>query len=223
MTLLIRPRFPLFGGWKTQYTLGYNLPSYEVLSHDGSHFSLNIRFVVCTIPPWYSSTHACWQDHIYDDMVIDAAEVRVILPEGASNIQVKTPFATERAADGVCMCVCVSVSLCSVLERSTMHVRADEPRSASRTLTLLVAPWLPCARATWSSSTCRLGCVRGEERCRPHAAQEFELTYEFSQATLLREPLMLVAFFAILLLSAIVINRVDMTIVADKAAKVKQQ
>jgi hypothetical protein len=47
------------------------------------------------------------QDHIYDDMVIDSAEVRVILPEGASNIQVKTPFATERLADGVC---CLTMS-----------------------------------------------------------------------------------------------------------------
>ena len=44
--LQVRPRFPLFGGWKTQYTLGYNLPSYEVLSHEGSQFTLSIRFVV---------------------------------------------------------------------------------------------------------------------------------------------------------------------------------
>jgi hypothetical protein len=49
------------------------------------------------------------------------------------------------------------------------------------------------------------------------------LTYEFSQVTLLREPLMLVAFFAFLLLAAIVINRIDMTIGAEKNAKVKQQ
>lgn len=27
----IRPRFPLFGGWKTHYIIGYNLPSYEYL------------------------------------------------------------------------------------------------------------------------------------------------------------------------------------------------
>ena len=45
--LQVRPRFPLFGGWKTQYTLGYNLPSYEVLSRSGSEFELSIRFVVC--------------------------------------------------------------------------------------------------------------------------------------------------------------------------------
>ncbi|TGZ54188.1 Dolichyl-diphosphooligosaccharide--protein glycosyltransferase subunit 1 [Temnothorax longispinosus] len=27
--LTLRPRFPLFGGWKTRYTIGYNVPSYE--------------------------------------------------------------------------------------------------------------------------------------------------------------------------------------------------
>lgn len=27
----LRPRFPLFGGWRTHYTLGYNVPSFEYL------------------------------------------------------------------------------------------------------------------------------------------------------------------------------------------------
>lgn len=31
----IRPRFPLFGGWKTHYIIGYNLPSYEYLFNLG--------------------------------------------------------------------------------------------------------------------------------------------------------------------------------------------
>lgn len=31
----IRPRFPLFGGWKTHYIVGYNLPSYEYLYNLG--------------------------------------------------------------------------------------------------------------------------------------------------------------------------------------------
>lgn len=33
--LELRPRFPLFGGWKTHYTMGYNLPSYEYLFSSG--------------------------------------------------------------------------------------------------------------------------------------------------------------------------------------------
>lgn len=42
----VRPRYPLFGGWKTQYTVGYNLPAYEVLSSSGGKYTLRVRFVV---------------------------------------------------------------------------------------------------------------------------------------------------------------------------------
>jgi oligosaccharyltransferase complex subunit alpha (ribophorin I) len=31
----IRPRFPLFGGWRTHYTIGYNLPIYQYLFNKG--------------------------------------------------------------------------------------------------------------------------------------------------------------------------------------------
>lgn len=36
----IRPRFPLFGGWKTHYLIGYNLPSYEYLYTLGELISM---------------------------------------------------------------------------------------------------------------------------------------------------------------------------------------
>lgn len=32
----IRPRFPLFGGWKTHYYIGYNVPSYQYLYNRGN-------------------------------------------------------------------------------------------------------------------------------------------------------------------------------------------
>lgn len=79
----IRPRFPLFGGWKTHYLLGYNIPSYEYLYNYGNEFVLKIRFV----------------DHIFDDMVIDDAEVKFILPEGAWDIHVDAPYQIERRPD----------------------------------------------------------------------------------------------------------------------------
>lgn len=31
----LTPRFPLFGGWKTHYTIGYNLPIYQYLFNMG--------------------------------------------------------------------------------------------------------------------------------------------------------------------------------------------
>lgn len=79
----IRPRFPLFGGWKTHYVLGYYVPTYEYLYNSGDNYVLQMRFV----------------DHIFDDSVIDKASVRIILPEGARDIKLKTPFPVTRLDD----------------------------------------------------------------------------------------------------------------------------
>lgn len=72
----LRPRFPLFGGWKTEYILGYNIPSYEYLFSSGSQYVLKIRFI----------------DHIFDDMIIDDATVRFIFPEHSEILNIFTPF-----------------------------------------------------------------------------------------------------------------------------------
>lgn len=79
----LRPRFPLFGGWKTHYILGYYVPTYEYLFNSGDQYVLKMRYV----------------DHIFDDCIIDKSTVRVILPEGSKNIQVKIPYAVDRLSD----------------------------------------------------------------------------------------------------------------------------
>ncbi|KAG9353222.1 hypothetical protein JZ751_017798 [Albula glossodonta] len=79
----VRPRFPLFGGWKTHYIIGYNLPSYEYLYTLGDQYALKMRLV----------------DHVYDDQVIDFLTVKLILPEGARNIHVDTPYPINRSPD----------------------------------------------------------------------------------------------------------------------------
>lgn len=76
----LRPRFPLFGGWKTQYLLGYNVPSYQYLYNQGNQYALKMRFV----------------DHIFDDVVIDEMTVKIILPEGAKNTKLVTPFSVKK-------------------------------------------------------------------------------------------------------------------------------
>ncbi len=63
----LRPRFPLFGGWKTHYLVGYNVPSYEYLYFKGDRFALSMRLL----------------DHIFDDMLVEDMTVKIILPEGA--------------------------------------------------------------------------------------------------------------------------------------------
>lgn len=79
----LRPRFPLFGGWKTHYLLGYNVPSYQYLYNKDNDYVLKMRFV----------------DHIYDDQVIDQMTLKVILPEGAKGLEFSAPFPVSREAD----------------------------------------------------------------------------------------------------------------------------
>lgn len=78
----LKPRFPLFGGWQTQYYMGYNLPSFEYLFNKGSKYVLKMRVV----------------DYIYDDFVVDKLTVKVALPEGAKDIELHAPFAVSEGA-----------------------------------------------------------------------------------------------------------------------------
>ncbi|KAI4504189.1 hypothetical protein M0802_000660 [Mischocyttarus mexicanus] len=83
--LNLRPRFPLFGGWKTRYTIGYNVPSYEYLFHSGDEYALEMRLL----------------DHIFDDMVVDELVVKIVLPEGSRNIKLILPYPATRLPDGL--------------------------------------------------------------------------------------------------------------------------
>jgi len=83
--LEIRPRYPLFGGWETHYLLGYNLPSFQYLFSRGTRYMLKMRFV----------------DHVFDDMSIDRAEIKIVLPEGASDIKLNVPYPYERLDDSL--------------------------------------------------------------------------------------------------------------------------
>lgn len=78
----LRPRFPLFGGWKTHFRLGYSLPLSEVLSVTGENQN------VLRIP---------FFDRLHDDgLLILEANVKVFLPAGASDVQVQLPFDVKK-------------------------------------------------------------------------------------------------------------------------------
>jgi oligosaccharyltransferase complex subunit alpha (ribophorin I) len=85
VVLDLRPRFPLFGGWKTHYILGYALPAIDYLFNDGNQFIVRVPFV----------------GHVFDNSVIDDCTVRVILPEGAADIKLRLPFSVTRDRDQV--------------------------------------------------------------------------------------------------------------------------
>ena len=79
----LRPRFPLFGGWKTHYVLGYYVSTQDILFNEGNDFVLKIPFI----------------DHIFDNFVVEEAVVKVILPEGASNINYRSAYSVDRLKD----------------------------------------------------------------------------------------------------------------------------
>ena len=78
--LNLRPRFPLFGGWKTRYIVGYNVPSYEYLFHSGDEYTLEMRLL----------------DHVFEDMIVDELVVKIILPEGSKKISLSLPYPATR-------------------------------------------------------------------------------------------------------------------------------
>ncbi|KAI9319084.1 Ribophorin I [Dichotomocladium elegans] len=80
-SLVIAPRFPLFGGWKYSWYHGYNvdLGFFDRYIKDTGQYILNVNFV-----------------ENVNDMVIDRAVVRIILPEGARNVKVDAPFDFDR-------------------------------------------------------------------------------------------------------------------------------
>ncbi|XP_044511458.1 dolichyl-diphosphooligosaccharide--protein glycosyltransferase subunit 1A-like [Mangifera indica] len=73
--LLIEPRYPMMGGWRTKFTIGYGLPLKDFLfQSDGKRF-LNITF-----------------GSPMNELVVDNLIVKVVLPEGSSDIAVSAPF-----------------------------------------------------------------------------------------------------------------------------------
>lgn len=85
VSLELRPRFPLFGGWGTHYMIGYKLPVYEYLYRKNNHFALKIRFL----------------DHVFDNIWVKKMTVKLLLPEGVTNVRVQTPFSVQRHPDSL--------------------------------------------------------------------------------------------------------------------------
>jgi oligosaccharyltransferase complex subunit alpha (ribophorin I) len=80
--LLIEPRYPLFGGWRTAFTIGYSLPLEDFLFQaEGKRF-LNIVF-----------------GSPMNELIIENLIVKVVLPEGSTDISVSTPFPVTQSLE----------------------------------------------------------------------------------------------------------------------------
>merc|ERR1712154_375743 len=75
--LEMRPRYPLYGGWKTDFVIGYDVPSMEMISIDKTSrvHTLNVSF---GIP--------------FKEPVTDSLVTRIALPEGAHDVKVICPY-----------------------------------------------------------------------------------------------------------------------------------
>ncbi|KAL0358657.1 UNVERIFIED_CONTAM: Dolichyl-diphosphooligosaccharide--protein glycosyltransferase subunitB [Sesamum angustifolium] len=81
--LLIEPRYPLFGGWKATFVIGYGVPLQDFLfeSAAGARY-LNYSFGCPLV-----------------DTVVDKLTIKVVLPEGSQNPSVEVPFAVEQSLE----------------------------------------------------------------------------------------------------------------------------
>ncbi|CAI9115192.1 OLC1v1016031C2 [Oldenlandia corymbosa var. corymbosa] len=80
--LEIEPRYPMFGGWRTAFTIGYGLPLHDFLFQSQGKRFLNISF-----------------GSPINDLVIENLIVKVVLPEGSKDISVSTPFPVKESQE----------------------------------------------------------------------------------------------------------------------------
>jgi oligosaccharyltransferase complex subunit alpha (ribophorin I) len=79
LELEVQTRFPMFGGWQTQFYIGYSVPTELMLFRDSSErYTLKFDFFT-----------------IFKDVWIDDLEIKVVLPEGCTNIKVNVPYQVE--------------------------------------------------------------------------------------------------------------------------------
>ncbi|KAL2499207.1 Dolichyl-diphosphooligosaccharide--protein glycosyltransferase subunit 1A [Abeliophyllum distichum] len=82
-TLLeIEPRYPMFGGWRTSFTIGYGSPLQDFLFQSEGKRYLNISFG-CPM----------------DEVVIEKLVVKIVLPEGSKDIFVSVPFPVNQSEE----------------------------------------------------------------------------------------------------------------------------
>ncbi|KAM3141428.1 hypothetical protein pb186bvf_006546 [Paramecium bursaria] len=71
----LRPRFAVFGGWKANFVLGYNLPTKKYLENDGDLHVLTQNFAFSI-----------------KDIIAEEYTLKIILPEGCTDVKWILPF-----------------------------------------------------------------------------------------------------------------------------------
>eukprot|EP01038_Epipyxis_sp_PR26KG_P014596 gene14596-19602_t len=76
----IQTRFPIFGGWQTQFYLGYSIPTKIALYLEENRYNLKFDFFTP-----------------FENVWVDEMEIKVILPEGCTDIKVDVPYPVEQS------------------------------------------------------------------------------------------------------------------------------
>jgi oligosaccharyltransferase complex subunit alpha (ribophorin I) len=80
----LKPRYPVLGGWNYSFSVGWNVKlSDGWQSSKGSRYSIKVPFMTPIT-----------------DVAADSASITIILPEGASHVVVKPPFAVQEQSFG---------------------------------------------------------------------------------------------------------------------------
>ena len=82
LELEIETRFPMFGGWQTQFYIGYSIPTEVALFVDSLTGRYNLKFDFFTL---------------FEDVWVEDMEIKVVLPEGATDIKVEVPYPVEQS------------------------------------------------------------------------------------------------------------------------------
>ena len=81
------PRFPIFGQWKTDYNIGYNMPTKYHLFYDMEDDSKHLfNFTLL---------------HDFDGILAENFTLKVILPEGATDVKAHLPFEVDSIENGL--------------------------------------------------------------------------------------------------------------------------
>lgn len=83
--LYLQPRFPLFGGWRTNYIIGYKVPMYEHMKNNGEKFFFKMKLI----------------DNIFYTMFVEHLETNIILPALTIDEKFEAPYEVTRLPDSL--------------------------------------------------------------------------------------------------------------------------
>ncbi|KAI1761876.1 Ribophorin I [Hypoxylon sp. FL1150] len=83
--LELKPRYPVFGGWKYPFTIGWNADAKRFLKKSGDTYMLNVPFIE--------------GPKQQEGVAFEQVQVRVLLPEGAENVRFYTTIPESSITD----------------------------------------------------------------------------------------------------------------------------